>query len=87
MARGKSKEDTARGTRLQDAAAIKEFMSTRDLRPLMLPRDTRVGGYNNGRHDTRPLCTVLEHVYAAYVCRGNGGWQWSARREGKLRKI
>lgn len=71
MARGKSKEDTARGTRLQDAAAIKEFMSTRDLRPLMLPRDTRVGGYNNGRHDTRPLCTVLEHVYACMrTCAG-----------------
>lgn len=77
MARGKSEEyrRTGRKTAGQDAAAIKEFMSARDLRPLALPRDT-TGGYNI--HGRFAASSMLEHVYdATYVCNGR------ARRTGK----
>lgn len=79
MARGKSEEyrRTGRKTAGQDAAAIKEFMSTRDLRPLALPRDT-TGGYNNAIHGRFAASSMLEHVYdATYVCNGR------ARRTGR----
>lgn len=45
---------------MQDA--IKEFMSTRDLRPLMLPRDTRIR--------CTPLCA--RYTTSIYVCGATG---------------
>lgn len=58
---------------MQDA--IKEFMSTRDLRPLMLPRDTRIR--------CTPLCA--RYTTSIYVC---GIWLAMVKREGrKLGKI
>lgn len=56
---------------MQDA--IKEFMSTRDLRPLMLPRDTRIR--------CTPLCA--RYTTSIYVCGATGDLvgNGQARRE------